>query len=43
MTRQKIEDVSWTTPVKTIHEETNIVVAARQMVHDVYRHLAGRR
>ncbi|HMP79941.1 MAG TPA: CBS domain-containing protein [Pirellulaceae bacterium] len=34
----KIEDVM-TTPVNTIHEETNIVVAARQMVHDGYRHL----
>lgn len=34
----KIEDVM-TTPVTTIHENTNIVVAARQMVHDGYRHL----
>ncbi len=34
----RVEDVM-TTPVTTIHEDTNIVVAARQMVHDGYRHL----
>lgn len=36
--KTSIEDVM-TTPVTTIHENTNIVVAARQMVHDGYRHL----